>query len=50
MKEDLNVELTDYTLKRVEKFSPKFKEFARIRNDAVLGVSRFAGTWNGGME
>lgn len=29
VKEDLNVELT-------QKFSPKFKEFARIRNDAVL--------------
>ena len=26
----------DYTLERVEKFSPKFKKFARIRNDAVL--------------
>ena len=36
VKEDLNVELKDYTLKRVEKFSSKFKDFARIRNDSVL--------------
>ena len=36
VKEDLNVELKEYTLKRVEKFSSKFKDFARIRNDSVL--------------
>ena len=36
VKEDLNVELKEYTLKRVEKFSSKFKDFVRIRNDSVL--------------
>lgn len=36
VKEDLNVELKEYTLKRVEKFSSKFEDFARARNDSVL--------------
>jgi hypothetical protein len=36
VKEDINVELMEYTLKRVEKFSSKFKDFVRIRNDSVL--------------
>lgn len=36
VKEDIDVELKEYTLKRVEKFSSKFKDFVRIRNDSVL--------------
>jgi hypothetical protein len=36
VKEDINVELKEYTLKRVEKFSSKFKDFVRIRSDSVL--------------
>ena len=36
VQEDLNVELKKYHLKRVEKFSPKFNNFTRIRTDSVL--------------
>lgn len=36
VKEDINLELKEYTLKRVEKFSSKFKDFVRIRSDSTL--------------
>ena len=36
VQEDLGIQLQDYHLKRVDKFSPKFGDYVRIRNDSVL--------------
>lgn len=40
VKENLNVDLKEYTLKRIEKFSSKFKDFARARNDSDGDILR----------
>ena len=39
VQEDLGIQLQNYHLKKVDKFSPKFGDYVRIRNDSVLSDS-----------